>query len=121
MHLHTVFKFAELTVEDTLGPLMFVITFALVFSGWVRVPQDGVYTFTLRSDDGSTLDVGGRRVVDNDGPHGPRAIAGQVALRAGLHPIRLRFFEGGGGHALELRWSGPGVAAGVIPASALAH
>ena len=92
--------------------------FALVYGGWLRVPMDGVYTFTLVSDDGSTLHVGDRLVIDNDGAHGPRAIAGQVALRAGLHPIRVGFFEGGGGHTLGLRWEGPGVAAGPVPATA---
>ena len=95
--------------------------FALVFVGRIRVPREGVYTFTLASDDGSTLHVGDRLVVDNDGAHGPRAITGQVALRAGLHPIRVRFFEGGGGYTLQLLWAGPGVTAGAVPASALRH
>jgi hypothetical protein len=78
-------------------------------------------TVVLASDDGSALHVGERLVVDNDRPHSRRALAGQVALRAGLHPIRLRFFEGGGGHTLELHWQGPGATAGPVPAAALFH
>lgn len=89
--------------------------FALVYTGYVRVPGDGVYTFATHSDDGSTLHVGDRLVVDNDRPHGPLTVSGQVALRAGLHPILLRFFESGGGHTLDLRWSGPGVGAELQP------
>ncbi len=95
--------------------------FAIVLTGFVRVPQTGVYTFTLDSDDGSTLHIGDRLVVDNDEPHGPRAVSGQVALSAGLHPVLLRFFESGGGYTLQLRWSGPGVSGGPVPPSAFVH
>lgn len=95
--------------------------FAVVYTGYVRVPQTGVYTFTLESDDGSTLHIGDHLVVDNDEPHGPLAVSGQVALGAGVHPITLRFFESGGGYTLQLRWSGPGVVEGVVPASAFVH
>ena len=69
----------------------------LVISGYFNAPEDGIYTFVLLSDDGSTLTVGGVRVVDNDGPHGPREIAGQKALAKGLHPIELRYFDQNGG------------------------
>jgi hexosaminidase len=95
--------------------------FAVVLTGFVRVPQTGVYTFTLESDDGSTLHIGDRLVVNNDEPHGPRAISGQVALSAGFHPLVLRFFESGGGYTLQLRWSGPGVPDATVPPSAFAH
>ena len=95
--------------------------FGMIFSGYLRVPADGVYTFTVASDDGSALYVGERLVVDNDGPHGRRGLSGQVALAAGLHPVRLLFFEGGGGHALQVEWAGPGLPRAVVPGAALFH
>ncbi len=78
--------------------------FALRLSGWLRVPDDGLYEFALSSDDGSSLQIGDRVVVDNDGPHGVEERTGMIALRAGLHPITVRYFQGGGGAALSLRF-----------------
>lgn len=78
--------------------------YALRLSGHLRIPADGLYEFALSSDDGSTMDVGGRRVVSNDGLHGEEERTGMIALRTGLHPIVVRYFQGGGGAALSLRY-----------------
>ena len=72
------------------------------YTGYVRVPSSGVWTFVLTSDDGSRLYVGDRLVVDNDGLHGAEAVAGEAALGAGWHPIRIEYFNKTGGSALEL-------------------
>jgi hexosaminidase len=77
--------------------------YALRLSGLMRVPTDGVYEFALVSDDGSTMHVDDELVVDNDGLHGAEERRGMVALRAGLHRVTVRFFQGGGGAALSLR------------------
>lgn len=69
----------------------------LVFSGYIMIPADGVYTFSLLSDDGSILEVAGEKVVDNDFGHSPREITGQKALRRGLHPLKARYFDHNGG------------------------
>ncbi len=76
--------------------------YALVFTGFVRVPRPGIWRFRLSSDDGSRLWIGDQLVVDNDGLHGDRERTGQVALRAGLHPLRVAFFQLGGGRTLRL-------------------
>ena len=69
----------------------------LVFTGYINVPEDAVYTFALFSDDGSYLKINGEMVIDNDGPHSPKEISGQVALKKGLHPIEARYFDSNGG------------------------
>jgi hexosaminidase len=76
--------------------------FALRFVGYLKVPADGIYRFTLTSDDGSTLTVGNRTVVENDGLHGPVEKSGLVALRAGLQPVMLDYFQAGGARTLRL-------------------
>ncbi|MEM9380263.1 MAG: alpha-L-fucosidase [Planctomycetota bacterium] len=93
---------------------------ALEFQGVVRVPQDGLYTFALVSDDGSRMWVHDDLVVDNDGLHGMERREGRIALRAGYHPIRVAWFNARGGAGLEVRWSGPGVGRDVpVPGDAL--
>lgn len=69
----------------------------LIVTGYFNAPEDGIYTFNLMSDDGSTLKIDGEMVVDNDGPHSPREVVGQKALSKGLHPIEVRYFDSNGG------------------------
>jgi hypothetical protein len=42
------------------------------------------------------------RVIDNDGVHARTTIHGSIALKPGFHPIRIEYFQGTGGEALEL-------------------
>lgn len=95
--------------------------FALRFTGFVRAPRTGVYVFSLRSDDGSKLSVGGREIVSNDGVHGLTEERAELALEAGWHALEVLYFQGAGGLGLELDWSGPGLARTAVPASAFRH
>jgi hexosaminidase len=78
--------------------------YALRLTGYLDVPDDGLYEFALTSDDGSSLQVGDRVVVNNDGLHGDEERTGMIALRRGLHPVTVRYFQGGGGASLSLRY-----------------
>ncbi|WP_157817686.1 DUF1800 family protein [Candidatus Thiodictyon syntrophicum] len=95
--------------------------YAFRFQGYLEVPQDGVYTFHLGSDDGAALFIGDRKVVDNDGLHAMRERAGMAALRAGTHRVTLTFFQKTGEDRLVLDWSGPDLARTAIPAERLTH
>jgi hexosaminidase len=81
--------------------------FGLRFRGYLSVPEEGVYTFRLSSDDGAVLRFGGAAVVDHDGPHTLSDKVAQVALSRGIHPLELLYFQAGGGKALKLEWAGP--------------
>jgi hexosaminidase len=76
----------------------------VTLEGWINVPTEGIWEFSLTSDDGSKLWIDGQVVVDNDGFHGPEAKVGPVPLRAGAHQIRVVMFQGGGAKALALGW-----------------
>lgn len=69
----------------------------LLFDGYLNVPADGIYTFSLLSDDGSILNIDGDKVIDNDFGHSPREISGQKALKKGLHKLHARYFDHNGG------------------------
>jgi hexosaminidase len=94
--------------------------FALRFTGYVRVPRAGVYTFTALSDDGAALWVGDRNVFWSVG-QSPKTTEswGSIALAAGLHPVTLTHFQAYGPRALELYVEGPGLRRQRIPASML--
>lgn len=69
----------------------------LEITGYIQAPKDGIYTFALLSDDGSYLMIDEEMVVDNDGPHSPRELVGQKALKAGYHHVVVRYFDHNGG------------------------
>jgi hexosaminidase len=83
--------------------------FGLRFRGYLLVPEDGVYTFRLTSDDGAVLRFANITVLDHDGLHGASARVGDVALSAGFHPMEVRYVQAGGATALRLEWSADGI------------
>ncbi len=47
-------------------------------------------------------------MIDHDGLHGAADKDGAIQLTAGLHALRVNFFEAGGGQELRLSWRKPG-------------
>ena len=82
--------------------------FAYVFTGLILIPERGVWEFMTKSDDGSVLTIGDRKVVDNDGSHASVMATGRVALEAGLHPYTLLYFEDYEGQDFSWGWKAPG-------------
>ena len=85
------------TVDDVTIPSGAGGNIGLVIMGYINVPADDVYTFALLSDDGSTLVIDSRVVVDNDKEHSAIQLTGEMALSKGLHPICVRYFDHNGG------------------------
>jgi hexosaminidase len=106
---------------DVVIPPMHPDAYGLQFRGFIEVPATGIYSFFLTSDDGSTLKIAGRAVVDNDGAHSSQERSGQVALSKGLQPIVLDYMDLGGGGALELRYSTGNGKPQPVPASWFKH
>ena len=65
--------------------------FSLLMEGWLRIDRAGEYSFSTRSDDGSTLDVFDERLVENGGLYAARKLAGTIYLDPGMYPLRLRY------------------------------
>jgi len=97
---------SQFTVQNIEVPAAIVApSFGLKYTGYIDIPETGVYSFYLLCDDGGTLTIGDKEVVNNDGQHAPVEKSGQVALKKGLHPIVLNFIEAGGGFTLNLKYS----------------
>ena len=84
-------------IEDVVIPKRVKGNIGLVITGYIKAPKDDIYTFALLSDDGSYLKIDKEMVVDNDGPHAPREIISEKAMKAGYHPIEVRYFDHNGG------------------------
>ena len=89
------------------------------FFAFLNVVENGDYTFSLMSDDGSRLAIDGKTVVDNDGSHGPTEKTGTVALNPGVHAFVLDYFNDTSDELLNLTIAGPGIARRPLPVSML--
>lgn len=83
--------------------------YAIQYKGFISVPETGIYTFYLKSDDGSKLYMDGELLIDNDGSHDTSTKTGTKALKKGMHPVQIDYFEDFLGEHLQLDFSGPTV------------
>ncbi len=95
--------------------------FAFIYDGFIRIPNDGLYTFYLATNDGGRLLIDNRLLINNDGLHPLAEIYRPVALKAGIHPVTVQYFQEGGGKGLKVSWQGPGIGKEEIPPSVLFH
>jgi hypothetical protein len=90
------------------------------FDGYLRVPRDGPYTFSLSAGSGAVLRLHEALLIDAD--YGYTAGTGRqarVQLKAGLHPFRFYYLKNTGASAtLDLQWEGPGITRQQVPAQA---
>jgi len=92
-----------------ISPYVSEEAFAIRWTGFLRIEKEGVYTFTIGSDDGSRLKIAGATVVDNDGLHAYGEKSGKAKLLPGTYPFELVFFEAGGAERFGAWASGPGM------------
>jgi arylsulfatase A-like enzyme len=88
------------------------------FSGFLKAPADGGYTFYLGSDSGAHLWLHDAHVIDDDFNHDGAVVSASILLKAGLHPIRVFYRHASGPPKLELEYDGPGIPRQPVPASA---
>jgi len=94
--------------------------FGYVFTGYIDIREDGIWSFTTRSDDGSVLYIDGQCVVNSDGSHSAVDVYGDIPLQKGLHPYKLVYLEDYEGQELSWGWKAPGAEKhSAIPASSL--
>lgn len=91
-------------------------TFSVRWEGLVEAPTSGTYTFYTMSDDGIRLWINNQQIINNWTDHGPTEDLGTITLTAGQQvPVRMEFYENGGGALAELRWSTSGIPKQIIP------
>jgi len=85
------------------------------------VSRNGVYTFYTSSNDGSRLYIGDTVVVDNDDRHTAQEKSGMIALKTGMHPITVTYFNHIGEETLAVTYNGPGIKKKPIDADSVFH
>ena len=96
--------------------------FGYIFTGYLDIPEEGLWEFAVRSDDGSVLEIDGHLGVNNAGSHADYTATGHIALRKGLHSFRLVYLEDYEGQKLSWSWKSPSSPDFVpIPETAVYH
>jgi hypothetical protein len=95
------------------------INFGVKYTGYIKIPKDGIYNFYLNSDDGSILLIDNKTIINNDGCHAPIENSGIVILKEGFHQIEVSYFQQGGGMALDVGIEGGGLSKQKIPINIL--
>ena len=95
--------------------------FYVRWSGYIKAPKSGRYTFYTESDDGSRLFIDGAEVVDNYGLHGMQEEEGDVYLKSGRHRIQVDFIQYDGGSGCICKWKTPVGEKETIPEYVFSH
>ncbi len=83
--------------------------FGFHYTGYIEVPTDGIYTFTLRCSPRGRLEIAGHEVVESQGSKRERS--GKVALSRGLHPMSFTiYYFSLADKTLAIDYEGPGIA-----------
>jgi predicted alpha-1,2-mannosidase len=87
--------------------------FGYIYSGYLDIPKDGIYTFSIKVNDRCMLYLDGKQFLGG----GLRTIA----LRKGKYEVLEKYFQLGARKFNIVMWEGPGIAKQEIPAGALFH
>lgn len=84
--------------------------FGYGFAGFLEIPRDGIYTFSISSNDGNTLFLDDKKFG-----------GGSIAIRKGKYKISQKYFQLGNKKWDIVTWKGPGIEKQEIPSSAYFH
>lgn len=79
------------------------------FTGALLIPTAGNYTFELYADDGASLTIGGRTLIDMEAPQRTEASTSVHFAQAGLYAIALDQFDTGGYTGITLMENGTAI------------
>lgn len=99
-------------------PAVGVDNFSVRWSGYVQPLYGEEYTFYTATDDGVRLWVDNQLLINEWVDQGGTEHMGSITLVAGRkYPIRMEYYEGGGGAQAHLSWSSASQAKQIIPQS----
>lgn len=91
----------------------------LMFSGYLRIPEAGDWTFEGEATGGFIFKVHNKLVIDGDYQYEGAPLSGTVRLTKGIHPFRLYYRTVVGRPDLSLKWQGPNIRMSPLPSGSL--
>ncbi len=84
--------------------------FGYAFSGYLKIPRDGIYTISISSNDGNVFFLDSKKFG-----------GGSIAIHKGVYKISQKYFQLGNKKWDIVSWEGPGIKKQEIPPSAYFH
>jgi outer membrane protein OmpA-like peptidoglycan-associated protein len=82
--------------------------YSIRWTGKLRAPETGVYTFSAKVDDGIRVWVGGIRVIDAWQWNDSKDFSGQVSMQEGMYyDLKVEYFNGTREGEVHLFWNLP--------------
>ena len=78
--------------------------FSARWTRYIYFPTDGVYRFTLTSDDGSRFFLDDQLIVDGWYDHATKTFVVDRNLRAGHHLLRVEYYDNVGAAVVQFSW-----------------
>jgi chitodextrinase/dienelactone hydrolase len=85
--------------------------YAILWEGYIFVPETSTYTFETLSDEGSRLYIDqeysfdATPLINNDGIHTATSRSAEITLSRGYHRFAVSYFERTGNETMEVYWS----------------
>ena len=67
--------------------------FGMVFTGFILIPEDGLYVFRSASDDACKIFIDKELVINQDNFQEDSMDVGAIALKKGYHPVTIHFMD----------------------------
>ncbi len=93
--------------------------YSIRWTGFIKIPKDGIFKFSLDSDDGSRLVVDGIELIDNLGSHPLTRKSRSVNLSAGFHAMEIFYSDYGGTADFGFYWKAPKAPEEIVPGAVL--
>ncbi|UOQ53892.1 PA14 domain-containing protein [Hymenobacter cellulosivorans] len=98
------------------GPGVPSTWFSARWTGYILAPKTGVYTFTMATDDGMRVWVGGRQILDSWVDQPITRFTAQMKLTAGrYYSVRVEYYQVERDTKALLAWQLPGSTAEPVP------
>lgn len=97
--------------------------YAVWFTGYIKIPESGKYTFTIASDSAAKLFIANQAVMfkkppaDQKKSYSYKAVKNDVKLPAGVYKFRLGYFEQEGPEGIQLLVSSAKLKKQIVPSS----
>jgi hypothetical protein len=104
--------------------------YGVMFDGFIDIPADGGYTFTLLSTDEGEISIDSTVIARSPKPlaqvcglvgNAVQSSSGSIGLAAGKHAFHVAMTHTKGSEGFAVLWQGRGIAQSAVPASALFH
>ena len=102
-------------IDDSPDPSVDREAFTARWRGELTIPANDTYTLIANSNDGVRVFLDGDQIIEDWGTHVARDASATLDLEEGTHPIRIEYFQEGGGAELHLSWRSSRIEQQIIP------